>query len=252
VTFATAAFLFSVATVGGAINSLAGGGSFIVFPALLFAGVPPIPANATNSVGLWPASLASAIAYRRELRGLGRQVVSLGTAALGGGLAGSVLLLRTPEHSFVKLIPWLLLFATVLYSFGGTIRARARHVKPSLWMAVLAEFVISVYGGYFGGGMGIMMLAVLTLLGMTEIHRMNAIKNVLVTLINGMAVVLFTVAGVVWWAQASVMIAGGISGGYAGVAIARRANTKYVRGAVLVIAWGMSAYFFVRTYILND
>jgi uncharacterized membrane protein YfcA len=245
---AIGAFLFFAAVVGGAINSVAGGGSFVAFPALLFAGATPISANATNSVALWPGSAASAIAYRRELREVRKELVPLSIAALIGGICGSVLLLRTPEHAFVLLIPWLLLCATLLFSFGGALGARARGTKVPLPVAVGAQLVISVYGGYFGGGMGIMMLAVLSLLGMTDIHRMNALKTVLATLVNGVAVVAFTVAGAVDWTRGSVMIAGGITGGYAGAAIARRVDAKHVRWVVMALAWTMTVYFFVTTY----
>ena len=247
----TGLFLFSAAAIGGGLNSVAGGGSFVAFPALLFSGVAPIPANATNSVALWPGSAASAIAYRRELIDARHELVPLGAAALAGGLAGSILLLRTPEHSFVMLIPWLLLCATVLFSAGGAIRARMRDVQAPLSVAVVAQLLISIYGGYFGGGMGIMMLAVLSLLGMTDIHKMNGIKTVLATLVNGIAVVAFVVAKMVDWGPGVVMIAGGISGGYAGATIARRVDAKHVRTLVLVIAWGLTVYFFVRTYWLS-
>jgi len=249
VTPATGVLLFLAAVAGGALNSVAGGGSFVAFPALLFAGVPAVPANATNTIALWPGSLASAVAYRRELGEVRSFLVPLGGAALAGGLAGSLLLLHTSESTFVMLIPWLLLFATMLFSFGGTVARRLTGgAKAPLPLAVVAQLLISVYGGYFGGGMGIMMLAVLTLLGMTNIHRMNALKNSLGTLINGVAVVAFVVAGAVRWAPGVVMIAGGITGGYAGAAIARRVNPKHVRSLVLVIAWGMTGYFFWKTY----
>ena len=196
-------------------------------------------------MALWPASVAAAFAYRRELGDVRRDLMALGIAAFLGGLVGSVLLLRTSETAFVKLIPWLLLFATVLFSLGGVIRARPRVVRGPTALAVVTQFVISVYGGYFGGGMGIMMLAVLTLLGMTEIHRMNAIKSVLAALINGVAVAAFIVAGAVQWVPATIMIAGGIAGGYGGARIARRLDAKYVRWLVLAIAWTMTFYFFV-------
>jgi uncharacterized membrane protein YfcA len=185
VTLAIRALLFLAAAVGGGLNSVAGGGSFVAFPALLFAGVAPVPANATNTIALWPASLASVVAYRREIRDVRREVVPLGAAALAGGLAGSVLLLRTSDRTFVLLIPFLLLFATVLFTFGGPVAKRlTRGAQAPLPVAVVAQFFISVYGGYFGGGMGIMMLAVMTLLGMTNIHKMNGLKNVLAVLIN--------------------------------------------------------------------
>jgi uncharacterized membrane protein YfcA len=249
VTLATGVLLFFAAVIGGAINSVAGGGSFVAFPALLFAGVPAVPANATNTIALWPGTLASAVAYRRELGDVKRELVPLGTAAILGGLAGSLLLLRTRESTFVLLIPWLLLFATVLFSFGGTAaRLLTRGGRAPLAVAVVAQLFISVYGGYFGGGAGIMMLAVLTLLGMTHIHRMNALKSVLGALINGVAVVAFIAAGAVRWTPAVVMIAGGISGGYVGAAVARRVSPQMVRWMVMAIAWGMTMYFFVKTY----
>jgi uncharacterized membrane protein YfcA len=245
----TFALLFVAAAVGGGINSVAGGGSFVAFPALLFAGVAPVPANATNTIALWPGNVASAVAYRRELIEVRRELIPLGIASLAGGLAGSLLLLHTSNRTFVLLIPWLLLFATLLFSFGGTVaRHVARGAQASLGAAVVTQLVISVYGGYFGGGMGIMMLAVLSLLGMTDIHRMNALKTSLSALVNGVAVVAFIVAGAVAWRPAAVMIVGGILGGYAGAAVARRIRPARVRSLVLVVAWTMTAYFFVRTY----
>jgi uncharacterized membrane protein YfcA len=249
VSLATYALLFVAAAIGGAINSVAGGGSFVAFPALLFAGVPPVAANATNTIALWPGSAASAVAYRRELGEVKRELLPLGTASLVGGIAGSILLLRTSDHTFVLLIPWLLLFATLLFSFGGPVTRRLTGGKEaSLAAGVVAQLFIGVYGGYFGGGIGIMMLAVLALLGMTNIHKMNALKAVLGTLVNGVAVVTFVIAGAVAWVPGSVMIVGGIIGGYAGAAIARRVEPLTVRRLVLAVAWGMTGYFFFRTY----
>jgi uncharacterized membrane protein YfcA len=250
--FTTQVLLFFAAAAGGAINSVAGGGSFVAFPALLFAGVPSVPANATNTIALWPGSLAGAIAYRRELTTVRDTLLPLGLAALIGGLAGSFLLLHTSDDTFVLLIPWLLLFATLLFSFGSRVVANVtRGARASLPVAFVAQLAISVYGGYFGGGMGIMMLAILSLIGMVEIHPMNALKTVLATLVNGVAVAMFIVAGAVAWRPGVVMIAGGIAGGYSGAAIARKVSPKNVRWLVLVVAWTMTAYFFVRTYALQ-
>jgi uncharacterized protein len=249
VSLATYALLFAAAALGGAINSVAGGGSFVAFPALLFAGVPAVPANATNTIALWPGSVASAVAYRRELGEVRRELLPLGVASLIGGVVGSVLLLRTSDHTFVLLIPWLLLFATALFSFGGAVtRKLTGGAKAPLGVAVGSQLFISLYGGYFGGGMGIMMLAVLSLLGMKDINRMNALKAVLGTLVNGVAVVAFVIAGAVAWAPGVVMIVGGILGGYAGASGARRVQPKIVRRIVLVVAWSMTGYFFLRTY----
>jgi uncharacterized protein len=249
VTIAVRALLLVAAAIGGALNSVAGGGSFVAFPALLLAGVPPIPANATNTVALWPAAVASALAYRREIRDVKREIVPMGAASLIGGLVGSLLLLRTSPHTFVLLIPFLLLFASTLFTFGGGIAKKlTRGARAPLPAAVAAQLAIAVYGGYFGGGIGIMMLAVMTLLGMTHIHQMNGMKNILGALINGVAVVAFVVAGAVQWGPGVFMVAGGILGGYAGATIARRVNPKYVRRLVMAIAWTMTAYFFVKTY----
>jgi uncharacterized membrane protein YfcA len=246
----TAVLLFLAAAAGGAINSVAGGGSFVSFPALLLAGVPPVPANATNSIALWPGSVASAFAYRRELGGSRRELVPLAVAGLAGGLAGSLLLLRTSERAFVLLIPLLLLFATLLFSFGGRLARRlaGAGASGSLALATAAQLAVSIYGGYFGGGMGIMMLAILSVLGMTEIHRMNALKTLLGAIVNGVAVVAFVLAGAVDWTPGVVMIAGGTLGGYAGAAVARKVDPRHVRRLVLAVAWGMTVYFFVRTY----
>jgi hypothetical protein len=249
VTFATAVLLFAAATLGGAINSVAGGGSFVTFPALLFAGVAAVPANATSTIALWPGSVASATAYRHELHDVRRELYPLGIASLLGGLAGSVLLLRTSDRTFVLLIPWLLLVATVLFSFGGRVAKRlAGASQAPLGLATAAQLAVSIYGGYFGGGAGIMMLAILSVVGMRDIHRMNALKTLLGALINGVAVVAFIVAGAVAWTPGIVMIAGGMTGGYGGAAIARRVDPKHVRRLVLAVAWTMTAYFFVRTY----
>jgi uncharacterized membrane protein YfcA len=208
-----------------------------------------VPANASNTIALGPGSIASAFAYRRELAEARGPLVWLGGAAVAGGLGGSLLLLHTAETTFVLLIPWLLLFATLLFTFGGGLARRLTGGKEApLAVGVAAQLGISLYGGYFGGGAGIMMLAVLTLLGMTHIHRMNALKNTLGALINGVAVAAFLVAGAVRWAPGSVMIAGGITGGYLGARLARKVDPKRVRGLVVVVAWSMTAYFFVRTY----
>jgi uncharacterized membrane protein YfcA len=252
VSFGTLAMLFAAAAIGGAINSVAGGGSFVAFPALLFAGVPAVPANATNTIALWPGTLASCFAYRTELATVRRELVPLGIAGFVGGLAGSILLLKTSDHTFVLLIPWLLLFATALFSFGGAVTKRlSGGAKASIRVAVIVQLVISVYGGYFGGGLGIITLALLSVIGMTNIHEMNALKVALGTLVNGIAVVAFVLAGAVQWGPGAVMIVGGIAGGYAGAAGARKVEPKQVRRLVLGVAWTMTVYFFVKTYFVK-
>jgi|SRR5579872_1447468 len=251
--------LFLAATLAGALNSVAGGGSFISFPALLIYGnIPPpmaaIRANATNTVALWPGSVASAAAYRRELEAQRHVLLLLGCASLAGGWLGARLLLHTPETAFVALLPYLMLVATLLFTFGGTltkrIRARIGKLSAPGWMGiggvVSLQFCIAVYGGYFGGGIGILMLATLALMGMEEIHMMNALKTVLAALINGVAVVLFISAGAVVWPQALLMVVGGIVGGYGGAFYARKLPPALVRQFVIVVGFSMTLYFFLH------
>jgi uncharacterized membrane protein YfcA len=258
------ALLFFAAMLGGALNSVAGGGSFISFPALLFTGVAPVVANATNTIALWPAGVAGAFTYRNDLRSPRRVLLALGAASLVGGTAGSLLLLRTRESTFVHLIPFLLLAATLLFTFGNVVtrklrsRGRATASAPSsatdaapiaLASGVILQLVISVYGGYFGGGMGIMMLATLSVMGMTDIHAMNGLKTLLGTLINGASVVAFIIAGAVDWGPGIVMIAGGTLGGWGGASLAKRIDPAGVKRFVMVVAWSMTAYFFFDAFV---
>jgi len=249
-TLAIAIILFFAGAIGGALNSVAGGGSFIAFPALLFTGVPPIPANATNTVALWAGAMASGGAYRDRLNIPARVLVPLLGASLTGGLAGAFLLLRTPAQTFLHVLPWLTLGATLLFAFGrklvGTNKTFTPHEMSSseLAGATAFQFVVGIYGGYFGGGMGIVMLAMLAMLGMTDIHGMNALKTVMGSVINGIAAVTFIFSRAVFWKQAAVMIAGGIVGGYFGARIAQRMPQKVVRWFVVLIGAGMTIYFF--------
>jgi uncharacterized membrane protein YfcA len=238
--------------LGGALNSVAGGGSFIAFPALLFAGLPPISANATNSVALWPAALASVYAYRKDIDLGRRTLLVLGATSLLGGLAGALWLLHTPDATFVKELPWLLLGATVLFSAGPRVAKKLQtsgEARHALVLTAVAQLMISVYGGYFGGGMGILMLAAMPLMGMQNIHTMNGLKSILGVLINGVAVVAFIVGGAVAWGPGLAMIAGGLLGGYGGATLAKTVDPKWVRGFVASVAWAMTAYFFWRAYL---
>ncbi len=254
-TLPTLLLLFVAALLGGALNSVAGGGSFLSFPSLVISGVPPINANATNTVALWPGSAASVGAYRRELAVQDRRfVVWMSLISLLGGVLGALLLLRTPQATFSRLVPYLLLLATLLFAFSRplTTRLRARfsaEAKRSglaLAAAFAAQLLTAVYGGYFGGGIGILMLATLGLLGMDNIHEMNALKTVLASCINGVAVVTFVVAGVVVWPQALLMLTGATIGGYGCASLARKIDPRYVRGFVTVVGAVMTIYFFIR------
>lgn len=253
---AQAALLFAVALVAGALNSVAGGGSFLSFPTLIFTGVPAIQANATNTVALWPGAVASAGAYRKELTGQRASLLLLGGVSVVGGVAGAILLLHTPKGTFTRLIPFLLLFATLLFAFGRQIAAALRtrmdatHDNPRRLRVgvVLLQLVISVYGGFFGGGIGILMLASLALIGMENLHAMNAVKTVLASCINGVAVVTFIIAGAVFWPQALVMIVGSVTGGYGGASVARKLPPAGIRWFVIAVGLGMSVVFFIQQF----
>ena len=253
-TLETAIFLFIAGALGGALNSVAGGGSFIAFPALLFTGVPPIPANATNTIALWTAAAASGGAYRKRLDVPRRMMIPLLAASLAGGLVGAFLLLKTPAHTFMRVLPWLILGATLLFAFGRKIAGGRKSIieheatGAALVAATLFQLCVAVYGGYFGGGMGIVMLAMLAALGMTDIHAMNALKTVMGFVINGVAVVTFIVAGAVYWKQGIVMIVGGILGGYLGAHYALKMPQQWVRIFVVLVGAGMTVYFFWKSY----
>jgi uncharacterized protein len=237
--------LFIAGVAGGALNAVAGGGSFIVFPTMLLSGaVAPVAGNATTAVALWPAGLTSAMAYREHLpRDRGPTLAILaGASALGGGL-GAKLLLVTSDETFVRLLPVLMFIAAMIFSVGPRWTKRKSQSRLPVAVGVLVQLAIATYGGYFGGGMGIMMLATMTLMGMTHMHEMNALKVILGTLVNGVALVGFILAGKVVWAAATPVIAGGLIGGWAGASLARRVDPKHVRKVVLAVAWGLTAWF---------
>jgi uncharacterized membrane protein YfcA len=252
-TIQTAIFLFFAGALGGALNSVAGGGSFISFPALLFSGVAPIAANATNTVALWVGTIASGGAYRKHLDLSRRVMVPLAATSVIGGIAGAYLMLHTPAQTFLRVLPWLMLGATLLFMFGRQLARSGGSVERdastnALAIAALFELIVAVYGGYFGGGIGILNLAMLAALGMTDIHAMNALKVVLGGIINGIAVVTFVVAGAVVWKQCGVMTAGAVLGGYFGAHYAQKLPGAWIRGFVIAVGTGMSAYFFWRGY----
>ncbi len=236
------------------MNAVAGGGTFLVFPALLFTGMPPVPANATNTVALWPGLAAGVRAFWPRLQVARRILMALLVSSLLGGVAGALLLLRTPGHIFMRLVPWLMLLGTLLFIFGGKLgRARAGRALHATTSAELAGavgfvFLVAVYGGYFGAGIGFLILALLGALGMTDIHAMNAVKIVMTAAINGVAVVTFIAARAVYWPQAVVILAGAVLGGYFGAHLSQRLPAAVVRGFVLLVGAGMTVYFFLRTF----
>ena len=242
------ALLVVAAIAAGAQNAVAGGGSFFTFPALLFIGVAAKVANATNTVALWPAGIGSAFAYRDDLKHERRVLYPLLAASLAGGLVGALVLVKTPERTFSALIPWLLATATVIFALGPLVqkRLRARDLHVPLVAIVAVQFVVAVYGGYFGGGMGILMLAALAALGMEDIHAMNALKVVLGLVINGVAIVAFLLAGLVDWPLGILMAVASTGAGYGGARLAKRVDARYVRWFIILVGAALTFYFFLR------
>ena len=255
------ALLFSAAVVGGAINSVAGGGGFIAFPALVFTGMPGINANATNTVALWPGTLASTGAYRRALSTrLFKTLWPLIVITFVGSMAGAFLLLHTSQSTFMHMVPWLLLAATILFSLSGRItswiRRKQRHSSHGPGPATVAgitflQLCVAIYIGYFGAGVGIVMLGLLAIMGLEDIHAMNGMKTLLATCGNGVAVIMFIAAHAVRWPQALLMIGGAVLGGYAGAHYAQKTNPRTIRYIIIGIGASMTTYFFVRVYLLG-
>jgi len=250
-----AVFLLFAGGIAGALNALAGGGSFISFPALLLLRIPAVEANATNTVALWPGLAASALAYIRRLNAPPRLLLPLLATSLAGGWAGALLLLKTPQHTFLRLVPWLLLGGTLLFAFGNSLRALVgktavvddlRNIsRHAIVVGSIAELLVAVYGGYFGAGIGFITLAMLAMMGMRDIHAMGAIRTLLAVAINAAAVVTFIVARAVLWPQCGVMIAGSLAGGWFGAHYAQKADPRKVRAVVIALGVVMTAYFFV-------
>jgi uncharacterized protein len=239
-----------VAALGGMINSIAGGGTLLTFPALIGLGVPAIVANATSTVALWPGMLSSMWGYRSELRGVRRWAMYFAIPSVLGGLAGALLLLITPAERFDAAVPWLVLGASILFLIQQRMVSASRrhgaHAAPTTDPAMLTpslgllafQFLVAIYGGYFGAGMGILMLAALGFIGFTSIHRMNGLKNFGALCINAAAAVTFAVSGLVNWRVAAAMAVGSIAGGYAGARLAQAVPQIWVRRAIIVIGFG--------------
>jgi hypothetical protein len=243
------------AFAAGAINSIAGGGTLLSFPALVWIGVNPVMANATNTFALWPGSFAAMVGFRRELGNVRRWLLLLTIPALLGGATGGVLLLHTSMATFTRLVPFLILGATLLLAGQELITRRLglvahAHENPSAgWITVVVifQFLVGIYGGYFGAGIGILILAALGLIGLTDMHEMNGLKNLLAICINGVAAIYFAWSGAVLWKDGFIMAAAAIIGGYLGARVARRLGRTFVRRSVVVIGLAMGiALFFKR------
>jgi uncharacterized membrane protein YfcA len=241
------------------MNSIAGGGTLLTFPALIGLGIAPLTANATSTVALWPGSLGSIWGYRGELAGARRWAIAYALPSLLGGLGGALLLLRTPAATFSRLVPWLVLGATALFVLQSPVTRWIRRFmpapaatqtttvvsRPPARMLLVSQLLIAVYGGYFGAGAGILMLAGLGLMGLTNIHRMNGLKNWGGLCMNAVAAVTFGLSGLVNWAVALSMAAGALAGGYIGSRTAQRVGQKTVRVAIVFIGITSGIWLFV-------
>jgi uncharacterized membrane protein YfcA len=246
-------WLVLASLLAGALNAMAGGGSFLSFPALLGVGVLPIQANATNTVALWPGQLTSIAAYRDDLRQNLRLLIPLCIAAAIGGLAGGIVLLRTGQTTFLRLVPWLLLVAALLFAVSGPVsrwlrqRARSGEVrKPSLIPLFAGMLLVCFYIGYFGAGAGFLIMSLLALFGIQDVNEINALKVCTTTVANGIAVLAFIVSRQIVWKYCLLMMIAAAVGGYVGGRYSRRISPAVMRVLVVVIGLGMAAYFFWR------
>jgi hypothetical protein len=231
------------------LNAIAGGGSFLTFAAMVFVGIPSIVANATSAVALFPGALVSAWTYRKDLPQLESVSRSLLIAvSFAGSAVGAAALLLTPQRDFDAIVPWLLLAATLIFAFGPRMTPFLRRfVRFGATTLLAVQFVIAIYGGYFGGAMGILMLASFSLFGMGSFHAMNALKTLLAGLLNGLAVAIFIVAGKIAWGPGVAMMLAGIIGGWAGAWGARKMNPVHLRYAVIALAAAITAAFFIKS-----
>jgi uncharacterized protein len=248
--------LMVAAVAGGAINAVAGGGTLVTFPALLFFGTPPVIANATSTLALLIGTSGSIYGYRKHLDPVRPYLWRFVPASLAGGLIGAVLLTRTSNQAFSRLVPFLILFATVLFLAQGTFRRFAQlsglagqDGKPrAVWGAILFQLAVAIYGGYFGAGIGILMLASLGFIGLRNIHEMNTLKTILGSLINLVAAMWFVFASLVHWPKAAVMTAGALVGYFLGSHYAQRIPQQHVRQIITIIGFVLSAVTFYQAF----
>jgi uncharacterized membrane protein YfcA len=249
VIFPVLAFLFAAGFCSGAMNSLAGGGSFVSVPAMIATGMPAVLANTSSTVALWPGTIASTLIYPNSFRsicGIGKWPMLIVT--LVGGLIGSLLLLHTPSSSFTLMLPWLLLLATLALAFGRRIAIAVEgrfHGSP---LVLVAQFILGAYGGYFGGAASVMMLAVWCLFGETDIKALQGPRSLLITAANTVAIIIFLSARAVLWPQTLAMLAGSLIGGIGGAQIGRVTPSHLARIVTLGITIAITCAFFIKTY----
>ena len=241
--------LITASFFAGIINSIAGGGSFLTFPALVFAGVPTIAANATSAVAVFPGYLSGALGFAKELKAFPKsKFLLLIFLSISGGVLGSILLLITPEVVFSFIIPWLLGFATLLFASGNYVSKWAEKTSDTNgFKSNIATLLVCIYGGYFNGGLGIVLLALFSTLGMRDIHLMNGLKNIMSFALSAASVVTFAIAGIVFWQQAIIMMIAATIGGYFGVIVARKLSKSIIRIIIVIIGTIMTFIFFIKT-----
>jgi len=241
------ALLLGSAFAAGAVNAVAGGGTLLTFPSLLTL-LSPVSANATSTMALFPGSLAGAWGYRKELAVAKHHLVRLLPPSLLGGIIGSLLVIRLPEKVFANLVPWLLIAASSLLMLQRPVmrwlgtHPSAEPTPRTVGVIVFFQFLVGIYGGYFGAGIGILMLSSLAFMGIENIHEMNAVKNILAASMNGVTLVIFAYSGVIVWKYAAIMAVMTIAGGYAGARIARKTKPEYVRAFVIFIGFAVAIY----------
>lgn len=253
-----AIMLFASGILAGVSNAIAGGGTFFTFPVFLSAGISPVVASASNAIAVWPGHALAVVGYNKELRGFSKSVVGSIIIALLGGIVGALLLMYIGSGAFSKLIPFLILFATVLFAFGRSLGAwltsrafEPTQTNPSLFTRS-CEFLFAIYGGFFGAGLGIMLMAGLLMLGIRDIHANNALKNLLASVITSVAVVLFSVSGLVSWPHTIIAFAGAVIGGLLGTRLARTLSAIWLRRVVIALGLILSTHYFVQYYGLAN
>ena len=248
--------LLAAAVAGGAINAVAGGGTLVTFPTLLIFGTPPIVANATSTLALVIGTSGGLYGFRQHLQAVRPWLWRFVPVSIIGGLIGGVLLTHTSNSTFSKLVPFLILFATLLFMAQGAVRrftvpgapeGLGKH--PHVWAAILFQFFVSLYGGYFGAGIGILMLASLGFIGLRHIHEMNTLKTILGSLINLVAALWFIAAGLIHWPKVAVMTAGAVLGYFLGSHFSQRISHKAVRRIILLIGLGLSVLTFYQQFL---
>ena len=242
--------LVAAAFLAGILNSIAGGGTFLTFPALVYVGVPPVVANATSTVAVFPGYASAAAGFRRELASLGRRdLVRIALIMLAGGLVGSLALLISSNRVFSAIVPFLLLIATITFAFQDRIRAwtqaSGKSVKPQ---GALGALLVSTYGGYFNGGLGIILLSLFSLWGMRDMHTMNGLKSGMSFVISAISVATFAIASIIRWPEALMMALASVAGGFAGASLARVLGRRIVRIIVIITGLTMSTIFFLRIF----